>query len=38
MDSDSSLTATKGYDDTTGRGTPNGLIFLAEELLLQGIH
>jgi subtilase family serine protease len=34
MDMDSSLTATRGYDDTTGRGTPNGLIFLAEEHLL----
>ena len=34
MDSDSSLTATKGYDDTTGRGTPNGLVFLLEEHLL----
>ncbi|HEY7147530.1 MAG TPA: S53 family peptidase [Streptosporangiaceae bacterium] len=37
MDSDSSLTDTKGYDDTTGRGTPNGLVFLLEETLLQGI-
>jgi hypothetical protein len=37
MDSDSSLTDTKGYDNTTGRGTPNGLVFLLEELLLQGI-
>jgi subtilase family serine protease len=35
MDSDSSLTATKGYDDTTGRGTPNGLVFLLEEHLLH---
>jgi len=31
---DSSLTATKGYDDTTGLGTPNGGAFLLGELLL----
>jgi hypothetical protein len=37
MDSDSSLTDTRGYDDTTGRGTPNGQVFQLEELLLQGI-
>lgn len=37
MDSDSSLTDTRGYDDTTGRGTPNGLVFQLEELLLRGI-
>jgi subtilase family serine protease len=31
---DSSLTATKGYDDTTGLGTPNGGLFLLGERLL----
>ena len=31
---DSSLTSTKGYDDTTGLGTPNGSAFLLGEALL----
>jgi subtilase family serine protease len=31
---DSSLTSTKGYDDTTGLGTPNGNAFLLGEALL----
>lgn len=31
---DSSLTATRGYDDTTGLGTPNGVRFLLGERLL----
>lgn len=30
---DSSLTATRGYDDTTGLGTPNGIWLLAGESL-----
>lgn len=34
MGSDSSLTATKGYDDTTGLGTPNGVLFLLAERIL----
>jgi hypothetical protein len=28
------LTSTKGYDDTTGLGTPNGNAFLLGEALL----
>jgi hypothetical protein len=31
---DSSLTATKGYDDTTGLGTPSGRAFLRGETLV----
>jgi subtilase family serine protease len=31
---DSSLTSTKGYDDTTGLGTPHGIAFLLAEALL----
>ena len=31
---DSSLTSTKGYDDTTGLGSPNGSFFLLGEKLL----
>ncbi len=31
---DSSLTSTKGYDDTTGLGTPNGLAYLLGEKIL----
>lgn len=31
---DSSLTATKGYDDTTGLGTPNGVLLLLGERVL----
>ncbi len=31
---DSSLTSTRGYDDTTGLGTPNGSLFLLGEFLL----
>ncbi len=31
---DSSLTATRGYDDSTGLGTPNGSLFLLGEKLL----
>jgi subtilase family serine protease len=31
---DSSLTATKGYDDSTGLGTPNGAAYVLGELLL----
>jgi subtilase family serine protease len=31
---DSSLTSTKGYDDTTGLGTPNGALLLAAEHVL----
>jgi subtilase family serine protease len=34
MGMDSSLTATKGYDDTTGLGTPNGNAFLIGETIL----
>ena len=34
MASDSSLTATKGYDDTTGLGSPNGPALLIGETLL----
>jgi subtilase family serine protease len=34
MGSDTSLTSTKGYDDTTGLGTPNGGAFLLGEALL----
>ena len=34
MGLDSSLTSTKGYDDTTGLGTPNGGAFLLGEALL----
>ncbi|HET9896484.1 MAG TPA: S53 family peptidase [Streptosporangiaceae bacterium] len=34
MGLDSSLTSTKGYDDTTGLGTPNGAAFLLKEALL----
>jgi subtilase family serine protease len=34
MGMDSSLTSTKGYDDTTGLGTPNGSAFLLGEALL----
>ncbi len=34
MGQDSSLTATRGYDDTTGLGTPNGALLLAAEALL----
>jgi len=34
MGQDSSLTSTKGYDDTTGLGTPNGAGFLLGEFLL----
>jgi subtilase family serine protease len=37
MNSDSSLTDTPGYDDSTGRGTPQGLVFLLAERLLQGL-
>jgi subtilase family serine protease len=37
MDSDSSLTDTRGYDDTTGRGTPNGVLFLLSERLLTDL-
>jgi subtilase family serine protease len=37
MNSDSSLTDTPGYDDSTGRGTPRGLAFLLAERLLQGL-
>ena len=33
MGMDSSLTSTKGYDDTTGLGTPNGSAFLLREAL-----
>lgn len=36
MDHDTSLTDTPGYDDTTGRGTPNGAIFVLAEHLLGG--
>lgn len=32
---DSSLTATSGYDDSTGPGSPNGLTFLLGERLLS---
>jgi len=39
MDRDSSLADTRGYDDTTGRGTPNGITFLLDEKrVLQGGH
>ena len=31
---DGSLTSTKGYDDTTGLGTPNGNAFLLGEAIL----
>ena len=31
---DSSLTSTRGYDDTTGPGTPNGSLFLLGERIL----
>jgi subtilase family serine protease len=31
---DTSLTSTRGYDDTTGLGTPNGLAYLLAERLL----
>jgi subtilase family serine protease len=31
MDTDTSLHATPGFDDTTGRGTPNGSLFLLGE-------
>jgi subtilase family serine protease len=31
---DSSLTATRGYDDTTGLGTPNGIAYLVGEKIL----
>jgi subtilase family serine protease len=31
MNTDTSLTDTQGFDDTTGRGTPNGLAFLMGE-------
>jgi hypothetical protein len=34
MGQDSSLTATKGYDDTTGLGTPSGPTLLLGETLL----
>jgi subtilase family serine protease len=35
MAEDTSLTATSGYDDSTGRGTPSGLNFLLGERLLS---
>jgi subtilase family serine protease len=35
MGQDSSLTATKGYDDTTGLGTPSGPTLLLGETLLR---
>jgi subtilase family serine protease len=34
MADDTSLTSTRGYDDTTGLGTPNGAIFLLGEHVL----
>jgi subtilase family serine protease len=34
MNENGSLTSTRGYDDTTGLGTPNGAIFLLGEKLL----
>jgi subtilase family serine protease len=34
MGQDSSLTSTRGYDDTTGLGTPNGAVLLLGEGLL----
>jgi subtilase family serine protease len=34
MNTDTSLANAKGYDDATGRGTPNGLAFLLAERLL----
>jgi subtilase family serine protease len=34
LGTDTSLTSTKGYDDTTGLGTPNGSAFLLGEALL----
>jgi subtilase family serine protease len=36
MDHDTSLTDTRGYDDTTGLGTPNGGIYVLAEHLLGG--
>ena len=37
MDRDSSLSDTNGYDNTTGRGTPDGMRFLlGEKKVLQG--
>ena len=34
MAHDTSLTATRGYDDTTGLGTPHGAAYLLAERLL----
>jgi subtilase family serine protease len=36
MDHDTSLTDTPGFDDTTGLGTPNGVIYVGAEHVLGG--
>jgi subtilase family serine protease len=38
LNKDTSLTATTGYDDTTGPGSPNGLNYILDQRLLSSRH